>query len=154
MKFIATDDEGYWGHDPDAQYGRALRAASAHSRLQTSHYALGDPNDPSVPFAAVVQYPPNWAFPRHSHASPRLEVIITGSIIIDDRVFGPGSIMTSDKDEFYGPHTVGPEGCMTVEVMNGLGARLLTFSTPAGDKIVNLDDPDAMRSLEAAFPNP
>ena len=154
MKYITMDDAGYWGVAPDTQYGRALTASSARGGLECAAYVLGDPNDTDVPIGVLVHYPANWEFPRHSHRSARMEVIVTGSIIIDGRVLGPGSIMTADKDEMYGPHSVGPQGCVTVEIMDGQGARGLTVPTPEGNLFVDFENPEFMRALDEVLPNP
>lgn len=150
MKLVSTNDKAYWGTGPDTQWGRNILASGAASGMRNSIYVAGDPDDPATPIAAIVEYPPGWDFPRHSHASGRVEVIITGSITVGDHVLGPGSIMTADKDETYGPHTIGPEGCTTVEVMSVSGACFLTFETADGPQTINFDDPNALSNLASA----
>jgi hypothetical protein len=81
-----------------------------------------------------------------------LEIVITGSMIMDDGPLGPGGIMTANENEFYGPHVAGPDGCVTVEIMDGRGARRLTFSTRDGDQTVDFEDPGFMQSLAKALP--
>jgi hypothetical protein len=55
--------------------------------------------------------------------------------------------MTAERDEVYGPHLIGPDGCTTVEIMNGLGIRYLSFETPNGMASVDFDDPDFLSKL-------
>jgi hypothetical protein len=147
MQVRAMDEESYWGQGPDVPWARAVADACAAGGLGVSCYVIGDPADANSPVAAMIDYPPNWELPRHSHASGRVEVVVKGSVTIGDKVYGPGSVMTADKDEAYGPHQIGPEGCLTVEIMTGNGIRRMTFETPEGLATVDYDDPNFMSAL-------
>ena len=152
MSFISMEEAGYWGKIPDRHWAEAARAASERSEIRLSMYCMGDPDNPDSPLAVMVKYPPNYDFPRHSHPSGRMEVIVKGSILAGDRELGPGSVMTAEKNQMYGPHLVGPEGALTVEIMSAEGGYRATFSTPQGDQLVDLTDPEFMKSLETAYP--
>jgi hypothetical protein len=97
----------------------------------------------------MVEYPPNYVLPRHSHGSGRLELVVRGSIQVGEDVLGPGDIMTAGADEFYGPHTMGPDGCTTMEVAAVRGGRLLTFETPGGAMTVDFSDPESLAALQS-----
>jgi hypothetical protein len=71
--------------------------------------------DPEAPFAMFASLPAGYVIPRHAHATPRIEVIIKGSIDVGDQVLLAGDIMIQAAGEYYGPHTAGPEGALTAE---------------------------------------
>jgi hypothetical protein len=50
----------------------------------------------------------------------RFEVIVKGSLFVDGREYLPGDVMVSPPNEFYGPHTAGPDGCTTVEFFSSI----------------------------------
>lgn len=87
--------------------------------LELGTLVLGD--DPtSAPVAMVLELPPGYTLPRHSHATHRVEVIVRGSLTLGDgTTLGPGDVWTSGPDQFYGPHTAGPEGAVSVEIFAG-----------------------------------
>jgi hypothetical protein len=69
-----------------------------------------------------------------------MEVIIKGSIDVGERVLRPGDIMVQGAGQFYGPHTVGPDGALTAEFC----AKLRDFPGIAEDGT------DMMKAFEAA----
>ena len=77
---------------------------------------MGDPAD--NPAAAVLlKMPPGHVLDRHAHATHRVEIVISGSVILPDgRVMRPGDVSVSAPHEFYGPLTAGPEGSLSVEI--------------------------------------
>jgi len=71
----------------------------------------------SSPAVMMLELPPGGTLPRHSHGTHRVEVVIRGSLqMADGRVLTPGDVWTSGPNEFYGPHTAGPEGVLTAEI--------------------------------------
>lgn len=144
MRVHKSQDDNYWGTAPEAPWAGAVAAAGAATGLRTSIFALRDATDDTTPMAVMVEYPPNYPLPRHSHGSGRLELVVRGSIQVGEDVLGPGDIMTADADELYGPHTIGPEGCTTMEVASVRGGRLLTFDTPQGPMNVDFSNPESL----------
>jgi hypothetical protein len=134
MKVTRTVDDDYYESHPDDL--QMLTEINAVSNLKTSTYVLGDALDDAAPTAAIIQYPPNWVLPRHTHACERIEIVIEGSIAVDELTLGPGDVMEARAGELYGPHVIGPEGCKTVEIFSTRrGYHLLTFETPQGDLV-------------------
>jgi anti-sigma factor ChrR (cupin superfamily) len=78
--------------------------------------------------------PPNATIPRHAHLCERFEIILEGSLLVEDGVLlGPGDVMVARSGEQYGPHTAGPDGCRTLEVFSRLaGAHHQIQETPQG----------------------
>lgn len=80
-----------------------------------------NPLDPDAPAATLLGLPPGGLLPRHAHPCHRVEVMVRGSIELDDgRVLKPGDVMISAPGEFYGPHLAGPEGSLSVEIFSKL----------------------------------
>jgi sugar phosphate isomerase/epimerase len=97
-----------------------------------------------APAAMVLQLPPNYTLHRHAHDCHRVEIIVRGSIQLEDgRTLGPGDLWVSAPGEFYGPHTAGTDGAVTMEV----------FSTAAGFAPIPEDDSseasDLLREIRA-----
>jgi hypothetical protein len=89
--------------------------------------------------------------PRHSHDSDRFEIVISGSVEVDGQWLGPGDIWSSEANQFYGPHSVGAEGCTTLELMSASGGRRLTFD--GGDTTISVDftDPASLAAAAAVL---
>ncbi|MGV9798783.1 cupin domain-containing protein [Mycobacterium sp. NPDC003449] len=140
---IAADD--YWGiTPPEAQWAGPLAAAGEQQGLRTTMHVLGDPSDEGSPAAVVVEYPPDYVLPRHSHDGARLELVVRGAVEVDGQWLGPGDIWASGANQFYGPHNVGPQGCTTLELATTGGIHRLTFD--AGDNTLKVDfsDPESV----------
>lgn len=94
---------------------------------------LGDKaaNPPSV---VLFDMPPGYVLLRHAHNTHRMEVVVRGSATTaDGRELRAGDVSLSAPGEFYGPLTVGSEGCLTVEIfgdMAGLVPQPAQDSTP------------------------
>ena len=98
-----------------------------------------DPLDSTAPAAVLLYIAPGKTLRRHAHDCFRVEVVIKGSVDVGGgQILYPGDVSTASPGEFYGPHTAGPEGCLSVEI----------FSTAAG-----LDPyaPDDIEGDDAAF---
>jgi hypothetical protein len=150
MKVTRTVDDDYYESHPDDL--QSLTAINVASNLKTSTYVLGDPLDDKAPTAAIIEYPPNWVLPRHTHACARMEIVIEGSIAVDDMTLGPGDVMEANAGELYGPHVIGPQGCKTVEIFSTRrGYHLLTFETPDGDLVTqDIASEDAVAAVAGA----
>lgn len=150
MEVFRTSEDDYWNARPvGAQWVTALAAGGEQQGLKTAIHSLGDPNDDETTIAAVVEYPPNYVLPRHSHDSNRLELVVSGSVEVGGKILGPGDIWTSQANQFYGPHQVGSEGCSTMELFTVAGARRLTFD--AGDSGFSIDfsEPESVATAAA-----
>jgi hypothetical protein len=93
---------------------------------------MGDPAD-SPATAVLLKMPPGHVLDRHAHATHRVEVVVSGSVILPDgRVMRPGDVSISQPNEFYGPLTAGEEGSLSVEI----------FASSAGLAPIPADDED------------
>lgn len=78
-----------------------------------------DVDDQAAPVASILKIAPNDVLPRHAHDCHRVEIILEGSLATGSgEVLTPGDIMVSRRGEFYGPHTAGPDGCLSVEIFS------------------------------------
>lgn len=112
------DDADYWAPLP---FFAGVSAEAARHGLRIRHHPLGPLDDEEhTPVAAMLEMPPGYVLPRHSHACDRLEVIVRGTLEVGGEVLGPGTVLSSSADEMYGPHRAGPEGCVTVEIFAAL----------------------------------
>lgn len=108
--------------DPDyfdtltAEPLRFTRDLGLEAGLQLGTVLVGD--DPAVaPAVMMLELPPGYALPRHSHGTHRVEVVVRGSVeLADGRVLTAGDVWTSGPDELYGPHRAGPDGVLTAEI--------------------------------------
>jgi quercetin dioxygenase-like cupin family protein len=128
-------DAAFWASEPE--FLRPLQTACGPFGLQIRHFVMGDPNDANTPTAAVLKMPPGYVLPRHAHPCERLEVIVAGTLQVDDDVLVPGDVMATPAGEMHGPHVAGPDGCTTVEV----------FSSVTGNGNIVLDTEDGPRAV-------
>ena len=135
--FYRKDTEGYWDRYPEHIKDMAVIMAGSKLTPATMH-VMGEPSDETAPTALIFTMPSNSIIPRHAHLCERFEIILEGSLLVDDMILGPGDIMTARSGEAYGPHTAGPEGCRTLEV----------FSTLAGAHHQMLETEDGPLSVE------
>jgi hypothetical protein len=136
MPYYSPRDAGFWEMEPD--YLKSVQDACRPFDLNILHLVLGDPDLTSTPVAAVLEMPPGYVLPRHAHPVTRFEVVVKGTLDVGERVLQPGDIMVSPADEFYGPHTAGPEGCTTVEVFASIaGTGNVMFDSAEGAQRVS-----------------
>jgi hypothetical protein len=130
--FFRKDMPGYWDRYPD--HLRDMAQIMAGSRLTpATMHVMGEPTDESAPTALIFTMEPHAVIGRHAHDCERFEIILEGSLLVDDMVLGPGDVMIARPGEAYGPHTAGPEGCRTLEVFGTLaGAHSMIYETPGG----------------------
>lgn len=141
MMVLRAADQAYWKAVPPNTAWATLLAAAGHQQgLKVAIHVLGDVDDDRSPVAVVVRYPPNYVLARHSHASDRLELVVSGSVEVNDYWLGPGDIWTSPADQFYGPHMIGPDGCTTMELATVAGARRITFDSDGTSMSVDFSD--------------
>jgi anti-sigma factor ChrR (cupin superfamily) len=144
----ATTDPGFWGRFPE--HLKYMDNAAKLMGVEGATFVLGDPNDETAPAMAVMKMPPNFVLSRHSHRAERVEVIVSGSLDVGDRVLGPGDVMTAGYEEPYGKHVAGPEGCITVEIFSTLsGMHQTMFETPDGMQFVDLASAEDVEALAA-----
>jgi anti-sigma factor ChrR (cupin superfamily) len=131
MGTYLVDQPNYWNRIPPGLEG--VIAASDAEGLMSSVYALGADSDASTPMAAVLKMPPGYVLPRHAHPCDRFEVIVQGSLAVGNQILTAGDVMTAESGKFYGPHTAGEEGCITVEVFSSRrGSHVLLVETESG----------------------
>ena len=107
-------------HDPDywqaPERFRPMFESSGSIGNKASLFALGDANDDDTPMVFILKMEPGFILTQHAHPCERLEVIVRGSLIVGDKTYVPGDILTAAPEELYGPKIAGPEGCTTAEV--------------------------------------
>jgi len=127
-------DEGYW--ESPAELRRLVERPTNNGVVLKYMPMRGDDFD--APGGIILQMPPGYVLYRHAHECPRIEVVLSGTLEVGEKTMGPGSIMTADSHEMYGPHVAGPEGCTTVEFFETFAASWKTiYSTPRGPHQVN-----------------
>ena len=131
MAVHLSTDPGFWDNAPTARresHDRAVEAGWA-----VSMYPMGpDPDADDAPLATLLWIAPGDVLPRHTHECYRVEVIVKGSLDVGGQVRNPGDVTTSEPNEFYGPHTAGPEGCLSVEIFSRSSG--LVGRTPEGER--------------------
>ena len=144
--FLKKDSDGYWDRYPPHLAGMAHVMEASELTPATMH-VLGDPADESAPAALIFTMPPNSVLPRHAHSCERFEVVLEGSLKVEDNELelGPGDVMIARPGEAYGPHTAGPEGCRTLEFFSTLaGAHSILYETPDGIVSIDFGSPEAL----------
>jgi quercetin dioxygenase-like cupin family protein len=146
--FMKKDTEGYWDRYPPHLAGMA-HVMEASGLTPATMHVLGDPADESAPATLIFTMAPNLVLPRHAHSCERFEVVLEGSLKVEDNELelGPGDVMIARPGEAYGPHTAGPEGCRTLEIFSTLaGAHSILFETPDGILSVDFGSPEALEA--------
>jgi anti-sigma factor ChrR (cupin superfamily) len=81
-----------------------------------------DTEDAESPLVMLLQLEPGFVLRRHAHDCHRVEIVVSGSLVLEDgQVLGPGDVSVTSPRVFYGPHTAGPEGCLSVEIFSASG---------------------------------
>jgi len=129
-QFIRKDSDGYWNRYPE-HISDMAEVMEANRLTPATMHVLGDSADETAPAALIFTMPPNYVLQRHAHVCERFEIILEGSLTVDDIELGPGDIMIAREGEFYGPHVAGPEGCRTLEIFSTLaGAHHGLYEMP------------------------
>jgi hypothetical protein len=111
------NQDGYWANGP--QELEWIHEQAQETGVGFAMFPLSsNPNDMDAPLAAVFYMPPHFVLPRHAHACHRVEVVVEGSVLTNEGSLQPGDVSVSGPGEFYGPHTAGPEGSVTVEIFS------------------------------------
>lgn len=131
-QFFRKDTPGYWERYP-AQIKDMAKVMEMSGLTPSSMFVMGEESDESAPAALIFTMAPGATIDRHSHKCERFEIILEGSLLVDDMVLGPGDVMLARPGEAYGPHTAGPDGCRTLEIFGTLaGAHHLYYEVPEG----------------------
>lgn len=148
MRVWRQGEKDYWhAGPPETVWAATIAEAGEMQGLKTAMHVLGDATDEQTPIMVVVEYPPNYVLARHAHASNRLELVIKGSIQVDGQWFGPGDIWSSPAEEFYGPHTMGADGCTTMELATVAGAHRIIFDVDGTALGVDFNEPASLAEL-------
>lgn len=127
MAFHRFADPTYWDAITPAHM-RWSQEAARGAGFELGAVPLGPVDDNSAPQVSILSIPPGGVLPRHAHDCYRVEVVLFGSIDTgNDTPLGPGDTMISVPGEWYGPHTAGPQGAVTVEVFSN-GTAEITFA--------------------------
>jgi quercetin dioxygenase-like cupin family protein len=150
-KFFKKDSDEYWSRYPQhlAEMGQIMAASEL---TPATMHVMGEPTDEGAPTALIFTMPPNSVLPRHAHNCERFEVILEGSLTVEenDLELGPGDVMIARPGEAYGPHTAGPQGCRTLELFSTLaGAHSMLFEAPDGMVTVDFGSLEALQRSRA-----
>ncbi len=144
-QFFRKSTADYWDRYPQHLADMAKIMAGNQLTPATLH-VMGEPSDEAAPAALIFTMQPNSVIPRHAHLCERFEIILEGSLLVDDMVLGPGDVMLARPGEAYGPHIAGPDGCRTLEIFSTLaGAHHMLYETPDGPLSVDFG---SLESLE------
>jgi hypothetical protein len=99
-------------------------AAAVIGGLRSVQFPLGDPEDDRTPIANLVEFPPMFPLPRHTHDCDVAMFVLKGTMYADGRVLHPGDGMTAKAHEFYGPEVAGPDGCTRIEFFGSMSGLL------------------------------
>lgn len=147
-QFFRKDQEGYWDRYPEHLKDMAQIMAGSQLTPATMH-VMGEPTDEDAPTALIFTMPPHSEIPRHAHLCERFEIILEGSLLVDDMVLGPGDVMLARPGEAYGPHKAGPDGCRTLEIFSKLaGAHHQILETPEGRMSVEFGSLEALQNVK------
>ncbi|MBV9661550.1 MAG: hypothetical protein JO337_10365 [Acidimicrobiales bacterium] len=109
--------------------------------MRMTWFILGDDDSEDAPAAMVLDMQPGHVIARHAHDCERVEIVVSGSLDVGDRILRAGDIMVAHPGEFYGPHVAGPEGCMTLEVFSAAReTHQIVYQAEDGTKV----KPDAL----------
>ena len=129
--FIAKDDPDYWATGPE--FLQAIKQQAETYGLKVANFMMGAAQDDQAPVATVMYMPPGFVLARHAHDRYRVEVIVQGSVDTGDRVLHAGDVMVTEPNEYYGPHTAGPDGSLSVEIFSKAKAQQ-AIGVPAADR--------------------
>jgi len=112
-------DPGYFSVAPaDLKYAQT---GAEGMGLRNAIFRLGG-DLREAPVVVMLYMPPQGVLPRHAHACHRMEVVVQGSMLTEDGLWlTPGDVRLSAPGEFYGPHTAGPAGVLSVEIFSAGG---------------------------------
>ncbi len=81
---------------------------------ESAMFFFGDEEDG----LAVAPYyvPPTYRFPVHYHKTHYMSLIISGSLKVGTKWYGPGDIRLQEKGSVYGPEEAGPDGCYMLNI--------------------------------------
>lgn len=130
-----ADDPGFY----DDITPQPLKYAQAPARLLGLEVGIipmaGDPAAPDAPVAMMLRMEPGTVLRRHSHDCYRVEIVVRGSIDVGNgRDMRPGDVAVSAPGEFYGPHTAGPDGSLSVEIFSAAAGMVPGYVDGDGDE--------------------
>jgi quercetin dioxygenase-like cupin family protein len=132
MTYLTRDEDEYWDVPERLQSIVANRdeltadmvggeeSLAMLRAFRSTQFVLGDPNDDDAPAANVIQMPPGFAIPFHTHPCDVLMFVLKGSLYTEEKILRAGDCMTSRAHDFYGPEVAGPDGCTRVEFFANL----------------------------------
>jgi anti-sigma factor ChrR (cupin superfamily) len=109
-------DAAIWENGPE--FLKWIRSPERASEISMFNMST-DPEDPDAPMAMLLRVPPGYVLARHGHDCYRVEVLIRGSLTMEDgEVLHPGDVSVTEPHVFYGPHVAGPDGSLSVEIFS------------------------------------
>ena len=85
-------------------------AAERASGVREKWLVYPDPDDDRFPIS-IVQFPPNFVFPKHWHTDGEFIMILKGTAVFAGQEIGPGAMAYNDARTIYGAEAAGPNGC-------------------------------------------
>ena len=85
--------------------------------LTQTQIVLADADDPKSPVLYMTYFPPDKVLPRHNHAAPFCDAVVTGSMWVeDDQTWYPaGTVRHIPPGVVYGPTKSGADGLTLLE---------------------------------------
>jgi hypothetical protein len=69
--------------------------------------------------STYCQWDPGMSIRAHGHNSDHIVFVLEGEMTCGDRVCGPGTHITLDQGDTFGPFVAGPNGCTCYMIMMG-----------------------------------
>ncbi len=134
MAFLSIEDHDFWGRNTGDL--KPIGDAGGLDGIALSRFVLGKPGEGDPPAVTALRMTPGYVLPRHTHDCYRMEIVVQGALEVEGRTLKPGDIMISEPRVFYGPHTAGPDGCITMEIFSNYhGAQSTFMEGPSGELV-------------------
>jgi hypothetical protein len=140
--FLSMDDPGFWSRCPEE-----LRPLT-EGGLGASYFLMGRQSE-NPPTVIALRMGPGWTTVRHAHEGWRMEIVVQGTLDVGERILKAGDVMLSEPGEAYGPHTAGPDGCVTFEVFANYRDSYVTLLEDKGELTAcDLTTPEGLRKMQ------
>jgi hypothetical protein len=98
-----------------------------------------DTSDDNKPLLAIIEYPPDYVVPAHTHGCSYVEYIIEGEVRIGKIAYGPGDVRIVQGGAGYGPLHFGSAGCRAAILFDradSAAIELLPRGKPTGEQMI------------------
>ncbi|MBW3669464.1 MAG: hypothetical protein KY443_09670 [Actinobacteria bacterium] len=129
MPTVFHADDASFYDDITPEHLKRAQAAARALGLEVGLVPLSTATEMGdYPLAMMLRMKPGAVLSRHCHDCYRVEVVVQGSIDVGNgRVLRPGDLAVSGPGEYYGPHTAGPAGSLSVEIFSSAAGMVPGF---------------------------